>query len=261
MRSILPRPLRTSAIVLVLAAAGIVHGGDNFIPDPSFEETKPKDRWGHVFAKWSGWIYEGECEFRVSDIAHGGKHALLMVGGSGAKIRAWPDKLVLDPGRYRVTAYLRGLDIGTGPYKQTTEFMFAGKYLPLRKNGTFGWTRLTYVGDVPQKKEQSHPSFGLMASGYLWVDDVSVEKVAAGVPLTPQPVLGAEEKPVEPPGEFGRAPAALPRVRLPQQRRLGPLLCLRHAADGEKSHGRRAGRQAHHLLRGAQLLRRRHRRQ
>ena len=116
---------------LVLTAAA--RGGDNLVPDPSFEEPKPKDRFGHVFANWSGWIYEGDCEFRVSDLAHTGKHSLLMSGCDGPKIRAWPAKFSLDPGRYRVTAYLRGLDIGTGLDRHNTEFMFAGKYMPLRQ--------------------------------------------------------------------------------------------------------------------------------
>jgi hypothetical protein len=191
------------ALALLLAAASAARAGDNLVPDPSFEEPREKDRWGHVFAHWSGWIYEGECEFRVSRVAHTGKHSLLLVGGNNPKIRAWPAKLLLEPGRYRVTAYLRGLDIGTGLYGQTTEFQFAGKYLPLRKNGTFGWSRLTYVGEVKEKKEFSHPSFGLMAPGYLWVDDVSVEKVGPDVPLTPQPAIGPEEKPIEPPADPG----------------------------------------------------------
>ncbi len=185
---------------------GTTHAADNLIADPSFEKPKPKDRFGHVFAKWTGWIYEGTCEFRVSDVARTGKHSLLMVGADNPKIRAWPGNLLLEPGRYRVTAYLRGLDIGTGPYGQTTEFMFAGKYLPLRKNGTFGWTRLTYVGEVKDKRESSHPSLGLMAPGYLWVDDVSVEKVGDDVPLTPQPVLGTKERAIEPPGDAGPEP-------------------------------------------------------
>jgi hypothetical protein len=191
------------ALVLFLAAAGAGRAGDNLVPDPSFEEPRPKDRWGHVFAHWSGWIYEGACEFRVSDLARTGKHSLLMVGGQGAKIRTWPEKFVLEPDRYRITAYLRGLDVGTGPYGQTTEFMFAGKYLPLHKSGTFGWSRLTYVGEVKEKREEAHPSFGLMAPGYLWVDDVSVEKVGPDVPLTPEPAVGPEEKPIEPPRPVG----------------------------------------------------------
>ena len=72
------------------------------------------------------------------------------------KIRAWPAALSLNPGRYRVTAYLRGLDIGAGVWNQTTEFMFAGNYMPLKKNGTFGWTRLTFVGEI-RAKGDVHP--------------------------------------------------------------------------------------------------------
>jgi len=192
-----------SAALLLLAGAGVIRAGDNLVPDPSFEQPMPKDRWGHVFARWSGWIYEGACEFRVSDLAHSGKHSMLMVGGNNPKIRAWPANFALAPGRYRVSAYLRGLDIGTGTDRQTTEFMFAGKYLPLHKNGTFGWSKLTYVGDITEKREAPHPSFGLMAPGYLWVDDVSVEKVGQDVPLTPAPLIEPEEKPIAPPADLG----------------------------------------------------------
>jgi hypothetical protein len=194
----------------LLTATGAVRAGDNLVADPSFEEPLPKDRFGNVFAKWSGWMYEGACEFRVSDLAHTGKHSLLMVGSDHPKIRAWPAKLVLEPGRYRVTAYLRGLDIGTGTYNATTEFMFAGKYMQLRKNGTFGWSRLTYVGEVKERTEASFPSFGLMAPGYLWIDDVSVEKVGADVALTPAPAIDADEKPIEPPADLGNRPVRCP---------------------------------------------------
>ncbi len=196
------QPFRV-AIAIVLVAAACARAGDNLVPDPSFEEPMEKNRWGHVFARWSGWIYEGECEFRVSQIARSGKHSLLMVGGNNPKIRACSDKLILEPGRYRIRAYLRGLDIGTGIWNQTTEFMFAGKYMPLNKNGTFGWTPLEYVGEVSEKRDFSHPSFGLMAPGYLWVDDVTVERVGEDVPLTAEPVLGQEEKPIVPPGALG----------------------------------------------------------
>lgn len=181
------------------------------IADPSFEETQPKNRFGHVFAKWGGWIYDGDCEFRVSDIAHTGKHSLLMVGSNQPKIRAWPTpQLQLPPGRYRVTAYLRGLEIGVGAYGMTTEFMFDEKYIPLKKNGTFGWTKLTFVGDITKKREVAHPSFGLLAPGFLWVDDVTLEKVGLDVPLTPEPVWGPEESKIAPPGPLGNRPVHCP---------------------------------------------------
>ena len=198
----MPRRLSaTFAAFLLLAVT--VRAGDNLLPDPSFEEPQTRDRFGHVFAKWSGWMYEGTCEFRVSDVAHTGKHSLLMVGSDKPKIRAWPDKLTLDLGRYRVVAYLRGLDIGEGQYGQTTEFMFAGNYMPLHKKGTFGWSKLTYVGEVKERGEATYPSFGLMAPGYLWVDDVSLEKVGDEVALTPEPTIGAEDKAIEPPADPG----------------------------------------------------------
>jgi hypothetical protein len=202
------RPFGLILVVSILAGSAIYLGvalsaDDGLVPDRSFEQPMPRDRFGHVFARWSGWIYGGNCEFRASELARTGKHSLLIVGGNDPKVRAWPVGMTLHPGRYRVTAYLRGVDIGTGPYGQSTEFMFAGKYMPLHKGGTFGWSRLSYVGEVKEKKEEPHPSFGLMAPGYLWVDDVNVEPVGPDVALTPEPVIGPEESPVAPPGDPG----------------------------------------------------------
>ena len=59
--------------------------------------------------------------------------------------------------------------------------MFNDKYMQLSKNGTFGWTRLTYVGEI-KDKSKAGPSFGLMARGYFWIDDVAMEKVGDDVP-------------------------------------------------------------------------------
>ena len=80
--------------------------------------------------------------------------------------------------------------------------MFNDKYMQLNKSGTFGWTRLTYVADVLEKKKTG-PSFGLMAPGYFWIDDVSLEQVGNDVPVTEKPELGKEESPIAPPGELG----------------------------------------------------------
>ena len=198
--------MRDSKLLLCLAATVVLipgtrsKGADNLLADPSFEVTKSKDQFGLVFARWGGWKYEGDCEFRVGDVARTGKHSCLLYGGIGAKIRV-SQNVELTPGRYRVTAYLRGLDIGKGTYNATTEFMFDGKYQQLNKNGTFGWTKLTYVGEIKERK-QAGPSFGLMAPGYFWIDDVALEKVGNDVSLTEAPVLGTEEAPIAPPGEI-----------------------------------------------------------
>ena len=72
--------------------------------DPSFEETKPADQFGLVFAKWGGWKYEGDCEFEVGEVAHSGKHSCCLFGASAPKIRIRASKIKYEPGRYRVTA-------------------------------------------------------------------------------------------------------------------------------------------------------------
>ena len=188
----------TTLVVPVCQAAGT--NAENLLADPSFEIPKEKDQFGLVFARWGGWKYEGDCEFRVGQIGHTGRYSCLLKGGVGAKIRV-AQNVMLEPGRYRVTAFLRGLDIAKGAYGQTTEFMFDGQYVGLEKDGTFGWTKLSYVAEIKERKEAG-PSFGLMAPGYFWIDDVSLEKVDARVPLTPRPVLDREEAPIAPPGEI-----------------------------------------------------------
>src|SRR5438876_1210594 len=57
--------------------------------------------------------------------------------------------------------------------------------------------------EMTKEKKKAGPSFGLMAPGYFWIDDVSLEKIGDDVPLTEKPVLGVEESPVVPPAEIG----------------------------------------------------------
>ena len=112
MRDSKPLLLLVATIVLIAGVPG--RAERNLLADPSFEVTKNPDQFGLVFARWGGWKYEGDCDFRVGEVARTGKHSCLLHGGSGAKIRV-AQNVELTPGRYRVTAYLRGLDIGRVP--------------------------------------------------------------------------------------------------------------------------------------------------
>ncbi len=149
-----------------------------------------------MFPDWGGWRYEGAAEYRVSTIAHSGKTSCLLFGEGEPKIRIYKSQKSLKPGRYQVTAYIRGLNIGRGKWNQTIEFAFGDKYIQLNKNGTFGWSKLTYVGEVTSQKEIIVPSFGLMAPGYFWIDDVELKKVSDATPLTDKPIIGIEETPI-----------------------------------------------------------------
>ncbi|MGD0498130.1 MAG: hypothetical protein ABSC23_06815 [Bryobacteraceae bacterium] len=181
----------------------------NLINDPSFEITKDRDQFGRVFATWDGWKYEGDCNFEVGLIPHTGKTSGMLACNSAGKIRI-AQLQDLEPGRYSITAYIRGLEIGIGTYNQDVEFMFNEQYFQLKKSGTFGWTRLTYVVEL-SKPAKAGPSFGLWAPGLLWIDDVSMERVGPDVPLTAAPALGTEEAPIAPPGALGPGAVRCPR--------------------------------------------------
>ena len=122
----------------------------NLLDNPSFEVTIEKNQFGHVFKSWGGWKYEGDCDFRVGQIAHSGKRSCLLLGGATPKIRT-SQSVDLQPGRYKVTAYFRGLDIGMGIWNNRPPSSCSPtSILRLKKNGTFGWTKLTYVADVAE---------------------------------------------------------------------------------------------------------------
>ena len=101
--------------------------------------------------------------------------------------------------------------------------MFDDKYFPLKKNGVFGWTLLTYVADLSTPKKTG-PSFGLFAPGYLWVDDVSMERVGAEVKLTDVPQRGSAHRAAGPARSWR---GELPALPVPQHAGVEEVLCLR----------------------------------
>jgi hypothetical protein len=183
-------------------------GAANLVADPSFEKTKARDQFGRVFAEWAGWKFEGECNFEVGEVPHTGETSALLICNSAGKIRLNQPR-ELAPGRYLITAWIRGLSIGTGAFDASTEFMFNEKYIQLHKKGTFGWIRLTYVADL-DKAATTGPSFGLWGPGRLWIDDVSMERVGADVKLTEVPLLSEEQAPIAPPGPLGAGAVRCP---------------------------------------------------
>ncbi len=228
----------------------------NLLDNPSFEVTIPKNQFGHVLKSWGGWKYEGDCDFRVGQIARTGKRSCLLFGGATPKIRT--SQLVeLQPGRYKTTAYLRGLDIGTGIWNNSTEFMFADKYMSLKKNGTFGWTKLTYVGEIT-KKGQAGPSFGLWAPGYFWIDDVLAGQGGQRRAADPGAGAGRGGSAHRAAGRFWARRRALRGVRLQEHAPVENVLRLRHAAGGEAGGRHRPGHEVDYLVRRQEPLRERH---
>src|ERR1039457_4262301 len=121
-RPVLFQPEKRTALrflaFVCLALMCVPSGTDcasNLIDDPSFEITKDRDQFGHVFAKWEGWNYEGDCKFEVGLVPRTGSSSALLSCASAGKIRIEQPR-DLPPGRYAITAYIRGMEIGTGDY-------------------------------------------------------------------------------------------------------------------------------------------------
>lgn len=180
---------------------------NNLLPDPSIELTQPKNQFGNPYAKWGSWVYEGACEFRNGKVAHSGQTSAELVGAQGGKMRLTSPAVTVEPGRYRFSCYIRGLDVGVHAWGMSEDVNFADdQYYSLKKTGNFGWTYLQIVKDVPAKKGIVG-RIGLLATGRLWVDDAALERVPATTPLTAGPILGTEEKPLAPPGPLDPATA------------------------------------------------------
>lgn len=83
----------------------------------------------------------------------------------------------LKPGRYQISAWLRGLDIQPGHYNESV-WVFAdgghGIHSPVKNlTGTFSWSRLVFTMEV--KDSSLTVWFRLKSQGQLWVDDVDIQ--------------------------------------------------------------------------------------
>ncbi len=200
------RPLIVSgALTLALYLAALLspsfaQAGENLLPDPSIEQTQPKNQFGIPYALWSGWIFEGSPSFENGRVARTGETCAEIIGARGGRIRLFSPEVTLEPGRYRFSCYLRALDVGVHEWGLSSDLNIVGEeFIRVDTSGTYGWRRLETVVEVPAVQTQ-RIALGLWAEGHLWVDDAELVRVGDDTPLTEAPVLGPQEAPIEPPG-------------------------------------------------------------
>jgi len=201
MRKFLALLIPGIAIVLLIVKFGIAED-ENFFKNPSFEKTQQPDQYGHLFKEWGGWKNEQLSRLEIGTIARTGKFSYELVNDHGGKSRLLSPKMRLEPGRYRITYFMRGLSIGSGQWNNPSGLFvnLDGKNFNINKHGTFGWTPVTYVFDVKHPVDNFMLGIGLFAGGWLWIDDASLVKVDENAELTREPVVGTEEHSVSAPG-------------------------------------------------------------
>ncbi len=196
----LMKTIVTFLLVLCFATSGHAVLAKNIIKDGSFEKVKSKDKYGRVFSEWNGWIYKKTAFFKASQIATKGKYSCLMRADETGKIRITSPKLEMSPGRYKVTFDVRGLDIAPHRWKRPIDFSmgFDDKYFRLNKTGSFDWTQITYVFDIPANLKADPKFFlGLLGTGWLWVDNINLVKVSRSTPLTDEPQWAGKLPPIQ----------------------------------------------------------------
>jgi hypothetical protein len=206
------RPLGIAVLALAFTAFGaLAQAEENFMKDPSFESLRAApDQFGHLFEEHLGWVYDQPGRMADGTIAHTGKHSYEIINGKGGKTRFQSHVVKLEPGRYRASVFVRGLDV-VGTYTKAMDFyFFDGIYHAMKVPATFGWTPVSYVFQVDKTIENVQMMVGLVGNGYVWIDDISLEKVGNGVELTPKPVMGKEEAPIAPPGKMGESAVRCP---------------------------------------------------
>ena len=202
------RAIIVAGAALVCLCWSFCPAGENLFKDGSFEEVAQPSQFGLVWKNWGGYLYEPAARFAAGAIARSGKLSYEMIGDDGCKIRLQSPQMKLEPGRYRVRVFIRGLSIGKGQWGEPLDFSvgFNGQWFQLKKLGvaeaTFGWRPITYVFDVARPTGDFRLFVGLLGAGWLWVDDAELEKVDDSVAVTREPVIGKEESPIAPPAKI-----------------------------------------------------------
>lgn len=167
----------------------------NLFVNPSFEQLA--DRSGRPFEGWGGWVHQAPARISVGNVARSGAHSVEIGADRGGKARLLSEKMALAAGRYRVTVHLRGLDVAPGGVDFSLGY--DGRFHVLKLAGSFGWTPVEQTFELDRGVDNFQLMVGLHDGGWLWIDDVALERVGdEGVSSSPR--LGAEEGGIVPPG-------------------------------------------------------------
>lgn len=129
---------------------------------------------------WKAWG-EGDSSC-VSTLGHAAPGCVALECGRG-QVMTLHREFALKPGRYLVSAWLRGADIQDGLWGFAVWLFYSvggDDTTTVVKDikGTFEWSRVSYTLDVPAESKKTDIWIRLKAAGLLWIDDISVEPYA-----------------------------------------------------------------------------------
>ena len=135
------------ALVLALVSASIAQ--ENLLNDGGFEQLLDQpDNYGNPFQVWAGWKWEGNCRW-VADtqIKHSGKASALLLSYGPCKIAVQTEVKTV-AGFYKLTGYVRAINLRPGTYDRTAVVSFEAKGKEMMTDlpgGTYGWRKFELV--------------------------------------------------------------------------------------------------------------------
>jgi PKD repeat protein len=189
----------TNGVVTVLdpnytetvAITATVHGQSQtrhiFVKTPTNLFNDPSLETGAY--SWGNSVWAGSCQAARSDAqALSGDYSMQLSCAGDGRVGLFNTPAThLTPGTYRFRAHIRGLNIAdSGLYGQTTDILFindnTGTFTtdPLI-SGSFGWTAVEKMVHINTEADYRF-YVRLFARGTLWVDDLSLVRIADAEP-------------------------------------------------------------------------------
>ncbi|MFI5378443.1 MAG: beta-galactosidase trimerization domain-containing protein [Tepidisphaerales bacterium] len=168
-------------LACLLSLTSLVSAGENLLRDGGFEQVLDKpDDYGNPFKVWAGWKWEGNCK-RVADtdIKHSGKSSALMLSYGACKT-AIQDTVKTEAGFYRLSGYVRAINLRPGMFDKSITVSFEPKGKELMTDlpgGTYGWRRFEVVRKFDEPYDKNLLYVYLFGSGRVWLDDLVLEKL------------------------------------------------------------------------------------
>ena len=189
-------PLTFVSLVL-LASLWAAQAAENLLKDGGFEQYLDQpDEQGNPFKVWSGWKWEGNCR-RVADrdIKHEGQASAEMLSYGACKL-GMSQTVKTEAGWYRLSGYVRAINLKPGLYDRGLVVSFEPKGKELMTDlpmGTYGWRKFDLTQQFEEACDSTLLYIYLFGSGKVWLDELQLEKLA-GTAFKNGLVLGEVEE-------------------------------------------------------------------
>lgn len=182
---------RYRSILLILGALCLLAG-----PAGAQSLLKNGDFEGATMEPWAEWRWAGDCAAVVDKtFHHGGKQSLRLEGSGGCKVGLHQALGNVPAGLYRLTGYVRAINLQEGQWKRTCLISIEDGDKELVQDnfprGTYDWRPFTRIYKLDELKKGAL-FFYIFNTARVWLDDLRLEPISEAPAGKPELTLGPE---------------------------------------------------------------------